>query len=296
MRTAFLLMLVAAAAQAQTPPEAATQRGGTYIEPPARVDPAFVPDGPNQRAASGSLLQLRLTLDIPLRTGTRAGNGTQGGFGGSPTLQAWLRWQPLEDRRWFAQLGLFKYLRAGREQPWNPDFAYSFGFEDARPGGWAFIYANWTGTRFSPGVGEHRFNFPQGELTARYHFELPQALQPALLVGDGDSALCQAETNLVPRYTQASGGTGSGKVSLGLGCRYTRPEGWFAHATAFAWPNASRQQPWDPDFVYGVGWAQGPWTVQYANYSGNRWPGRKRATGEGRLDSGSLSITWAAAW
>lgn len=295
MRAALLFALFAGAAHAQTPPEPVTQRGGTYVEPPSVVDPAFVPEGPDKRSGTEPVLQLRLTLDMPLRNGVRAGRGTQGGIGGSPTLQAWLRWQPLQDRRWFAQIGFFRYLHAARQQAWNPDFAYSFGFEDPRPGGWAFIYANWTGTRLSPSAGEHRLNFAEGQLTARYHFELPQALQPMLLVGDGDSALCQAEANLVPRYTQVSGVSGSGKTSLGLGCRYMRPDGWFAHATAFAWPG-SGQQPWDPDFTYGAGWAQGPWTVQYANYSGNRWPGRRRATGEGRFDSGSLSITWGTDW
>jgi hypothetical protein len=303
---ASVALSVAAGAFAQvqpTPPEA--QRGGTFVEPPARVDPVYIPQGPDRPGEEPwrePVLHLRLTADFPLRSGSPVGAGTQGSRPGSPTLQALLRWRPLEDPGWFAQVAAYKYLSTGRQRPWDPDFTYAFGYDVGQPERWAFFYANYTGTRFNPdgSRGESRFNFLQGQLTASYRFLLPEALQSALLVGDGDSALCHVDGNLVPRFTQASSPSlGSGKVSFALGCRYARPDGWFAHATAYAWPDRSRQQPWDPDYTYGVGWTDprpDGLTIQYQNYSGNRWSGRPGAPGEGTLRSGSISVSRGWNW
>jgi hypothetical protein len=308
MRASPLLLLALAAggpagAQAPTPEP---QRGGTYVEPPARVDPIYVPRGPNQPGeplSADSTLALRLSLDVPLRAAERGlGRGAQGPRPGAPTAQALLRWRPLADGGWFAQATLFRYLEAGRQRPWDPDFTYALGYDDGQPGRWSIVYANYTGTRFSPdrAAGESRFNVPQGQWTASYRFELAEPLQRAVLVGDGDRALCHADGNWVPRFTRQEGGAlGHHKTSLALGCRYQRPEGWFAHATAFAWPDPDRQQPWDPDYTYGFGWAQPGergLAVQYGNYSGNRWPGRDRAPGEGALRSGSVTVTWGTDW
>lgn len=300
MRPPLLLLpglLAAAAAAAQ--PDDRLQRGGTFVEPPAQVDPAFTPAGPDRPAegGAGEVLRLRLTLDIPLRSGTRAGSGTQGGPPGTPSVHAVLRWTPFEDRRWFVQGAFIRYLDGGRQRPWDPDFTYSFGFDDLRPGTLSVFYANYSGTRLRghAGAASARANFAQGQWTVRRRFALPDGLQPLLLAGDGDDALCHADASVVPRYDLASGGQDRGKSSLALGCRYTRPDGWFAHLTGFAWPGAG-QQPWDPDYSWGFGWSRGPWTAEYANYSGNRWPGRSRAPGEGRFDSGSLALSWSRSW
>lgn len=298
------MLAVAGLAGAQTTPAPQQQRGGSYVEPPARVDPLYVPLGPDRPASppyEDPVLALRLALDVPLRRDAGVGSATQGPRPGSTTVQAQLRWRPLEDRAWFVQANAFGYLDHARQRSWDPDFTYAFGHDDGREGHWAFVYANYTGTRWNPDRlrGEQRWNFPQGQWTAAYRFGLPDALRPLVLVGDGDSASCHAEGNLVPRYTRQEGGFGSDKVSAGLGCRYTRPGGWFAHATAFAWPDRSQQQPWDPDFTYGLGWTDpGPsgLTLQYANYSGNRWPGRHRGPGEGSFRSGSVTASWGKAW
>jgi hypothetical protein len=301
---AAALALASAAAPAQ-PIRPEPQRGGTFVEPPPRVDPLYLPQGPDRPGEEPwrqPVLHLQLTADVPLRSGLPVGAGTQGTRPGSPTLQALLRWRPLEDPGWFAQVSAFRYVSPQRQRPWDPDFYYSFGYDDGQPGRWALFYANYTGTRLNPDAarGESRFNFPQGQWTASYRFALPQVLESALLVGDRDSALCHADGNLVPRFTQGSSAAlGSGKTSFALGCRYSRPDGWFAHGTAFAWPDRTRQQPWDPDFTYGIGWtdpAPGGLTIQYQNYSGNRWPGRAHAPGEGSLRSGSISVSKGWNW
>lgn len=299
---ALVLASCGAAAQDPPPPVMLEQHGGTYVEPPP-VDPLYLPAGPDQPATEPERLTLRLSFDAPLRHGAAAslGRGVQGSTAASPSLQAALRWTPLPDRAWFAEVILYKYLRPEWQQPWHPDFSYSFGYRDARPGTWSLFYANYTGTRFDPdgARGEHRFNFPEGQWTLARRFGLPAAWEPWLLVGDGDSAVCSGGFHLVPRYEDvASGGERSFKKSLSLGCRYTRPSGWFAELAVFAYPQAGQEQPWDPDYTYALGRGSGPGTLSigYGNYSGNRFPGRARGAGEGAFRSGSLSLSWNIAW
>jgi hypothetical protein len=298
----LLLACVAGAAAQETPPSVITeQRGGIYVAPPASVDPVYTPSRPNAEAqapAAPPPLSLQLTLDVPLRHASAAesGPGVQGSTAASPTVQAQLRWLPVAGQPWFARLTFYRYLQADRQQPWHPDFSYAFGYDDGRPRSWSLFYANYTGTRFQPDAGEHRFNFPEGQWTLAYRFALPAALEPALLVGDGDAAGCSANAHLTPRFTRVEGDVGHHKKALSLGCRYTRPEGLFAEAALFAWPQHGQQQPWDPDFTYGFGYARGSVVVKYSNYSGNRFPGRARGPGEGTFRSGSISVSWSTPW
>lgn len=300
--------LATGAAGQETPPSVITrQRGGVFVEPPATVDPVYVPSGPDAgppQPAPQAPLTLQLTLDLPLRGGGTAslGAGVQGSTSASPSLQAQLRWVPVPTSWWFAQINFFGYMRGDRQQAWHPDFTYGFGYDDWHPGTWSLFYANYTGTRLFPdeAAGEHRFNFPQGQWTLAYRFGLPAALERSLLVGDGDQSTCSAGANLMPRYTEfQTGAIAHRKKWFTLGCRYQRASGWFAELTVFAWPQRSQQQPWDPDFTYGFGyadWRPGSVSVRYNNYSGNRFPGRERGPGEGTFRSGSVSISWTAPW
>lgn len=308
-RGAWLAAVLALPAFAQDPPPVVSteQRGGTYIEPPAQVDPAYTPPGPDGRPTQpeiGLRLRLELSLDLPLRGSDAAnvGSGSQGARASSPTVQALLRWHPLPQAHWFAQVVFYGYLKPDWQQAWHPDFSYAFGYDDWRPGTWHLVYANYTGTRWRPdtAAGEGRFNFPEGQWTAGYKFDLPRSLQPWLLVGDGDRAICSANGHVMPKYVEYdTGATASGKVSLSLACRYERPGGLFAQLQVFAYPDRSQQQPWDPDFTYGFGhadWRPGTVSVRYSNYSGNRFPGRERGPGEGTFRSGSVTVSWNLAW
>lgn len=311
----FLLHAVAcvtcAPLLAQTADERRTQqRGGTFIEAPRRVNPIYLPEGPDGRrptpsdAATDRIgLTLRLAIDLPLKSvSTLSGRGAQGSPPSSPTAQALLRWQPLPGQPWFAQVGFLRYLHSDRQQPWNPDFAYAFGYEDSRPGTFSVTYSNYAGNRLDPDSTrrENRFNFNRGTWSLGYKFVLPEAAEPYFLRGDGDSALCGANLNFTPRYTTLAGGEAErGKESVSLGCRYAHPQGWFGFLTAFAYPGTGEQQPWDPDFTYGFGLAGGPlgpFTLQYSNYSGNRFPGRDRGAGQGSWRNGSVSLSWGTNW
>jgi len=72
-------------------------------------------------------------------------------------------------RNLFVDLTAYDYF-AGEQQPWDPDFVYSFGWFDWRPNHFSLQYTNYSGTRYpwrdsSPRTG--RFN--DGAITATYN-------------------------------------------------------------------------------------------------------------------------------
>jgi len=277
------------------------QRGGTFYEPPARVDPAYLPPGPNLTNEASRQLHLRLSADVPFRTArpAAAGRGAQGSPPAAPALQLAGRWQPVAGEPWFMAATLYRYLDEGRRQLWNPDFTYGFGYDDPRPGTWTLTYWNYAGNRFHPDRqrGEGRSNFSQGQWSLGQRFGLPAAAQEIFLTGDGDHASCDWRIHLTPRYTDLDGGAlRRHKTALSAGCRYTRPEGFFAHLTLLAYPRRDQQQPWDPDYTWGVGFAHRTLSIQYSNYSGNRFPGRHRSPGQGGLRDGSVTVSWDLPW
>ena len=280
------------------------------LEPPDNVDPQFLIGSPNakppkiaEQVAPMHGLSLRLTADYPLRSGnaTPLGLGAQGSPAVSPTWQLGLRHTPPQSY-WFGQMTFYRYLNAERQQPWSPDFTYSFGYDDWHAGTFSAVYSNYTGNRFFPDPvsNEKRSAFNQGQWSFGYKFALPQAFEPLFLVGDKDQLGCSANVNLTPRYADLrSQSIKPFKKSLALGCRYTRPSGWYANVTLVAYPDRSQQQPWDPDFTYGFGyfdWRPGTISVQYSNYSGNRFFGHNAVPGDGSFRKGSISISWVTQW
>ncbi len=288
--------LIAALAALALPPAGAQDRRAVPDEP--RDAPRDESPGERQRPVS-----VRLGLDYPLRANedtpdASIGAGAQGAPAVSPTAQAGLRWTPIAGDHWFAHATFLRYLRPSLKRPWNPEFTYGFGYDDWHPFTWSFTYANYNGNRLDPdrANGEHRWNFERGTWSAAYKFSLPEAWKRDA----GDQFGCSAGLNLTPRYTQASDSAQRNwKKSLALGCRYALESGWFVRFTAINWPEGAQQQPWDPDFTYGFGyfnWRPGGISVQYNNYSGNRWPGRARAPRQGTFRNGSLSVSWNLPW
>lgn len=279
-----------------------------FVEPPKRIEPSFLTTSPNEARKNivdeevrNRGFSLALTANYPLHTNNGSGNGlgSQGEPAVSPTLQLGIKYNPID--YWFGQITFYRYLFADRQQAWNPDFGYSFGYDDWHSDTFSLVYSNYTGNRFSPDSAnnEKRTNFNQGDWSLGYKFALPQMLEPLFLVGDGDQVGCNTSLNITPRYTNVSTlSTQSYKRTVALGCRYSRPSGWYATITLFAYPTKSQQQPWDPDFSYGFGYFDprpGGFSIQYNNYSGNRFPGHA-LQGDGSLRKGGISISWSAQW
>ncbi len=195
---------------------------------------------------------------------------------------------------WFGRLTLYKYLDPSRQKPWNPDFAYAFGYDDYRPGTFSFTYGNYGGNRFDPDGNEDFTRLDQGSLRVAYKFEFEDQLVAPLFTDETRLVQCQPAITTVPRYfDQSSNSTKSFKTALSFGCRYSIWRSFFIGATAFVYPDPDQQQDWDPDYSYSFGWSNwrpGTFSIEYSNASGNRWPWREG--GNGGFLEGAVSLNY----
>ncbi len=177
---------------------------------------------------------------------------------------------------------------------YTTDFRYSFGYDDWHANTFSLVYSNYGDNHLFPS-GTKRFTyFEQGAFTFAYKFSLPNPLERHLLINDGDALTCQLGYSWVPRYYSLADNDlrANKQVMLG-GCGYTFKQHFFVRATAFWYPHASQQQPWNGDYSYSFGYAgytPGSFSLQYSNYSGTRFPGRSSANAKFR--EGTVSLIW----
>lgn len=237
---------------------------------------------------------------FPLQTrplDSSSGSGSEGERATNATFSASLKWNPLGS--WFASITFLEYLEPELQRPWNPDFSYVFGYDDWRPYTFSFTYANYGGNRLNPNraLGEHRTRFEQGGFTVAWKFIIPKSIRNWFVVHRTGGLGGSVGVTVVPRFFDlASGETLKWKHSIKLNLKYTIYKWWYINFTLAWYPDASQQQPWDPDFTWGFGyfdWHPGKVTVQYNNYSGNRFPWNDNVPGTGRLRDGSISISWS---
>ena len=177
---------------------------------------------------------------------------------------------------------------------YTTDFRYSFGYDDWHANTFSLVYSNYGDNHLFPS-GNKRFTyFEQGAFTFAYKFSLPEPLERHLLINDGDALTCQLGYSWVPRYYSLADNDlrANKQVMLG-GCGYTFKQHFFVRATAFWYPHASQQQPWNGDYSYSFGYAgytPGTFSLQYSNYSGTRFLGRSSANAKFR--EGTVSLIW----
>jgi hypothetical protein len=214
----------------------------------------------------------------------------------SPTLDLSLRYTPVS--YWFVGTTLYKYL--GAQQPWEPDFSYSFGYDDYHPYTLSLVYSNYNGNRFNPRRGESALNFEEGTWALGWKFPLPQVVAEPLLIDPSAQINCQVGYEVSPHFFDLGHNTNKyWKEAYTFGCNYPIYKGLFLNWTAFYHPDPSDQQPWDPDFTYVLGYSgteYGNFSIQYSNYSGNRYPWREATQGNGQLTSGAVGVSWSWSW
>lgn len=285
-----------AVAQSSTRNEVLDGFMSSFATPWQELSPPSTNDG-GSNLLSGLSINGGVTQPLQPTQKSTSGSGTQGAQASASTLQLGIRYNPLS--YWFATFTAYRYLHPSFQQSWDPDFTYSFGYDDWHPYTLSLIYGNYTGNRFAAGNGVAHSRLEQGGITLAYKFPLPDLLRPIFLSGMGDDLMCSASMTLVPRYTDTQNSIKDNKVNIGLGCRYTLPAGWFATFTIYHYLRPEQQQPWDPDFVYGFGyfdWHSDTISIQYSNFSGNRFPWRSHAANTGTFRSGSILVSWSHSW
>ncbi|QHM75492.1 hypothetical protein C7M52_01446 [Mixta theicola] len=193
---------------------------------------------------------------------------------------------------WFANITLRAPI--ADTSKYTTDFRYSFGYDDWHANTLSLVYSNYGDNRLFPSGNKRRTYFEQGAFTLAWKFSLPKSIERHLLIQQGDSLVCQTGYSWIPRYySLADNDLRSNKnVFLG-GCGYTFKQHFFVRATAFWFPDSAQQQPWNGDYSYSFGYAgytPGSFSVQYANYSGTRYPGRSSSNAKFR--EGTISLIW----
>ncbi len=230
-------------------------------------------------------------LQLPFSARSIGAGNTGASLSGSPALTLDLRYRPVG--YWFAQVQLLAYLQPSKRAPWNGDFFYSFGYDDYHPYTFSLVYSNYAESRFDPRPGNPLTRLARGTISLGWKAPLPEQWGKASLFDDRLTIDCRVGLNVSPQYDRDDGGVGDWKQSANLGCRYPFTQLLFVDLNLFAYGRG--QQPWDPDFTYSFGLADyrsGRFSILYANYSGNRFPGRRRAANTGMFRDGGLFITW----
>jgi hypothetical protein len=236
---------------------------------------------------------LRVTPDLELPFNARAaGHGATGAVGsGSSALGLDIHYQPVGF--WFVQAKFVEYLETSKRAPWNGDFTYSFGYDDYHPYTFSLTYANYAGNRFDPGLKDPVRLFGRGVANLSWKAPLPEVVARPFLIDETLTIDCRVGLNTTPRYDTQEGTVGHWKSFANLGCRYPFTRHLFTELNAFAYSGG--QQPWDPDFTYSFGmvdYRSDHFSIIYANYSGNRFPGRRAAANTGEFGDGGLYLSW----
>ncbi|MFT5788638.1 MAG: hypothetical protein ACI8SJ_000745 [Shewanella sp.] len=198
---------------------------------------------------------------------------------------------------WFISATAYHYFDKELQQAWNPDFTYVFGYSDWHPYTFSLLYSNYGGNRFSPEPGGKHTEFSQGTWALGWKFPVTKPFVDWFSFTDEGAIGCQFDYNYTPEYFDlASIEYKTSHQTISLGCKYSIVGNWYANASAFYYLDSSQKQPWNPDFTYGFGyfdWRPGTITIQYNNYSGNRWNSADRGPDTGRFKDGSLSISYS---
>lgn len=236
-------------------------------------------------------LSITTGVQLPFSARSTGAGNTGAALSGSQAVTLDLRYQPVG--YWFAQVQLLAFLQPSRRATWNGDFVYSFGYDDYHPYTFSLVYSNYAENRFNPRPGNPITQLSRGTLSLGWKAPLPEQWANALLFDDQLTINCRVGLNVSPQFDQEGGGVGDWKQSANLGCRYPFTRFLFVEFNLLAYGRG--QQPWDPDFTYSFGLADyrsGHFSILYANYSGNRFPGRRRAGNTGMFRDGGLFISW----
>ncbi len=238
---------------------------------------------------------VRLAYNYPLQKAVLAqGTANQGESATNSVVQVGLKYTPLS--YWFVSANFNKYLEADLKKTWDADWSYSFGYDDWHPYTLSLSYSNSGGNSLMA----KKPRFSEGNWSLGWKFTIPDVVRDIFVTGYGDALGCGANASLTPSYIDSvTNQEKNNKVVLAMSCKYSVVGAWYINFAVLHYPHKQQQQPWNPDYTYGFGyfdWKPGTISIQYNNYSGNRFHSSERAKGTGDFKNGSLSVAWSKSW
>lgn len=243
-----------------------------------------------------------LSLSYPLSniaSQPESGAGTQGIPLSSPVIALSLSYKPIS--YWFLNFSVMRYLFPDEQRSWNPDFSYSFGYNDWHPYTFSFVYSNYGGNRFVPNAGSDYqvTHFLEGNFSLGWKFPSAKIIEYLCVVHPSGGIGHSVALNIHPQYRIQNGkdrDIGYWKTSASFSTKYTIYEQIYLNFTVFWYPFKGQQQPWDADFTYGIGffdWHPYTLSLQYNNYVGGRFPWNPSTVKSRGLLDGTLSLSWS---
>lgn len=187
---------------------------------------------------------------------------------------------------WYMSLGFPFYSNPDLQAPWNPQFTYVFGYRDWHPYTLGFTYANYGGNRFNPGPNDPPNCFKCGSVSVSWKFPIPQWMSHPFVLWEEGRVGCTVSVTMNIK---------SEKKTAGMGCRYNIKGWWYFQLNVKHYFDKETIQPWDADYSYGFGyfdWHPGVISIQYNNFSNNRFPWNEQPASGGEFRDGSLSVSW----
>ncbi len=243
-------------------------------------------------------VNMNLSLGWPLK-GYIQDAGRDSSTVSSPTAQASIKYTDFG--YWFARVNFLHYWEDDRQASWDPDFTYSFGYDDWHPYTLSFIYDNYAANNYHPdrSRGEKITPFREGTYHLRWKFLVPEVLSRPFLLEPKKKVPCQIGYNLTPDYSDNQGRKRKNKRTVSLGCSLPIYAGLKLSLTLLHYPDINQQQPWNPDYTYEIQYSDpslGGFSISYKNYAGNRYPWRREYPNNGGFSSGSIHIGWSGLW
>ena len=183
------------------------------------------------------------------------------------------------------------YPISGQQQPDDSDYNYSIAYRFTDD--LSLTYASYSGNRWTKQPGEKNSGGLTGgtfTLSHRLPIKIPAFEQPESIVRGFN---CSGSVSYAPRYGTDGQGQRRNKTSLGLSCGFTLLDRLQLRASTHFYPISDQQQPWDPDFTYSASYRfTDRLTLEYANYSGNRWPWNDAKGNARGLASGGFRLAY----
>jgi hypothetical protein len=175
----------------------------------------------------------------------------------------------------------FHYLAQSQQKPWDPDYTYVASY--ALTPSLSLLYANYAGNYFPwHKAASTGGSIADGLVQATYVFPL-------------NNQLFGARAGSFPDFSVVGGGgtTLKGKPEMLLSVGVTPIAKLSLRATAAYYPDQHLQEPWDGDFSYTAAYQITPrLSVQYNNYTGNRWPWHNTQGSGGRFIDGAVLLLY----
>lgn len=177
----------------------------------------------------------------------------------------------------------FYYLdqKTSKLMPWLPDYALMITRDKYMPGTFFWGYSNFGSNKFSNSLETQLDVLASGSFYGGYRFGIPDKLMRLIKIDSTSDFITYLQLNYTCRYFNRqgllTGGAFNGKPILVHAVNYILLKGIYVNFSVFYHLRADIRMPWEPDFAYGFGLANGkPWRVSFSYTNGNnKFPWRE---------------------